>query len=246
MLAHCVRRGAADHRRRDGARASTSRLLFSFLGPPIPGHHRRPRPGAALRPAAAAASAVRSCSGATLPLPAARCPLRLSLTSPGCRKNTRLVIIDSMAAQLRSEFEAHESMARANTIFGFARQLKRMASEHGLAVLCINQVAGEDGWALRTWFVRMAHGAATPNQPPCSFGHQVSDHIRASSTVASIFGDTREVGHGLRALLAASASRLALMCCTLRLACQGHSRPGPLVVLKHQHAAACQADYAAA
>lgn len=45
-----------------------------------------------------------------------------------------------MAAQLRSEFEVHESAARANTIFGFARQLKRLAGEHDLAVLCINQV----------------------------------------------------------------------------------------------------------
>lgn len=46
-----------------------------------------------------------------------------------------------MAAQLRTEFAAHESADRANTIFGFARQLKRLADEHDLAVLCINQVS---------------------------------------------------------------------------------------------------------
>lgn len=73
-----------------------------------------------------------------------------------------------MAAQFRMEFLADETMDRSNIIFGFARQMKRLADEHDFAVLCINQVSD----------------------------HMASGNGVNSSVTSSIFGGCQKVGVG--------------------------------------------------
>lgn len=68
------------------------------------------------------------------------------------RSDVRLVVIDSMAAQFRTEFAVEETTDRSNTIFGFARQLKMLADEHSLVMLAINQVGWLGGRVQRCLF----------------------------------------------------------------------------------------------
>lgn len=65
-----------------------------------------------------------------------------------------LVILDSIAALLRGEFEG-EGLARANTIHRLGMRLNNIASDHGVAVLVVNQVSD---------YI---------DQPQCSFGRGV-------------------------------------------------------------------------
>jgi RecA/RadA recombinase len=80
------------------------------------------------------------------------------------RSDVRLVVIDSMAAQFRTEFAVEEAADRSNTIFGFARLLKFLADRHDLAVLCINQVFWE-----REWPVWITYQLPRPPPPPQGF-----------------------------------------------------------------------------
>jgi DNA-repair protein XRCC3 len=51
-----------------------------------------------------------------------------------------LLLVDSIAAIFRGEFELDEMNARADTLLHFARELKRLSDMFHLAVVCINQV----------------------------------------------------------------------------------------------------------
>ena len=60
------------------------------------------------------------------------------------RLPVRLIVVDSIAAPLRRDYEigmcAHASFRRASAIFQIAKILKRLAHDHDLAVVVVNQV----------------------------------------------------------------------------------------------------------
>ena len=57
------------------------------------------------------------------------------------RGNIRLVIIDSIAALFRSEFDFKEAAQRATRLHKFGRQLIRYGSEYNTGFICVNQVS---------------------------------------------------------------------------------------------------------
>ena len=68
---------------------------------------------------------------------------------PARRLPVRLVVIDSIAAPVRRDFEigssSYAAAHRASAIFQIARRLKRLAHDHRLAVVVVNQVgSGHD------------------------------------------------------------------------------------------------------
>ncbi|KAJ8045800.1 DNA repair protein XRCC3 [Holothuria leucospilota] len=52
----------------------------------------------------------------------------------------KLIVIDSVAALFRSEFEAHEAFQRAKSLQRFGAQLHQLANKHNIPVICVNQV----------------------------------------------------------------------------------------------------------
>jgi DNA-repair protein XRCC3 len=63
-----------------------------------------------------------------------RVPILLS------RGLVRLVVVDSVAALFRSEFQADEGIERARHMLAFAATLHRLSHNYSTPVLCINQV----------------------------------------------------------------------------------------------------------
>ena len=65
------------------------------------------------------------------------------------RLPVRLVVVDTIAAPLRHDFEVGSSSCaaarRASAIFQVARRLKRLAHDHRLAVVVVNQVGSSGG-----------------------------------------------------------------------------------------------------
>ncbi|XP_026867433.2 DNA repair protein XRCC3 [Electrophorus electricus] len=53
----------------------------------------------------------------------------------------RLVVVDSVAALFRSEFQADEAIERARHLLAFSRNLHCLSHTYGAPVLCINQVS---------------------------------------------------------------------------------------------------------
>lgn len=53
----------------------------------------------------------------------------------------KLVVIDSIASFLRTEFDLNESVKRAQTIFTLAKSLKKIASIYNIHIVCVNQVS---------------------------------------------------------------------------------------------------------
>lgn len=56
-------------------------------------------------------------------------------------KPVKLLVIDSIASFLRTEFDQHDHLIRSQTIFSIAQILKKLASEHNLYLICSNQVS---------------------------------------------------------------------------------------------------------
>ncbi|KAM4632796.1 DNA repair protein XRCC3 isoform 1-T2 [Polymixia lowei] len=56
------------------------------------------------------------------------------------RGRVRLLVVDSVAALFRCEFQAQESVERARHLMAFAATLQRLSQQYAAAVLCINQV----------------------------------------------------------------------------------------------------------
>ncbi len=69
--------------------------------------------------------------------------------SPSRRLPVRLIVLDSIAAPLRRDYEmgasAHAASRRASAIFRIAKVLKRLAHDHDLAVVVVNQVGSGVG-----------------------------------------------------------------------------------------------------
>lgn len=63
-----------------------------------------------------------------------RVPILLS------RGLVRLVVVDSVAALFRSEFQADEGIERARHMLAFAATLHHLSHNYSTPVLCINQV----------------------------------------------------------------------------------------------------------
>ncbi|KAI4903909.1 hypothetical protein NFI96_028825 [Prochilodus magdalenae] len=53
----------------------------------------------------------------------------------------RLVVVDSVAALFRTEFQADEAIERARHLLAFSSTLHRLSHKHGVPVFCINQVS---------------------------------------------------------------------------------------------------------
>lgn len=52
----------------------------------------------------------------------------------------RLVVVDSVAALFRSEFQADEAIKRSRHLLTFSSALHRLSHCYGAPVLCVNQV----------------------------------------------------------------------------------------------------------
>ena len=55
--------------------------------------------------------------------------------------NVRLVVIDSIAALFRVEYDASEGITRSHDLFRFGRLMKRLSDEYHAPFVCINQVS---------------------------------------------------------------------------------------------------------
>ena len=53
----------------------------------------------------------------------------------------RFIIIDSIAALFRCEFEVHETVRRARELSSFASQLHQLSYKYSCPVVCVNQVS---------------------------------------------------------------------------------------------------------
>ena len=53
----------------------------------------------------------------------------------------KLIIIDSIAALFRCEFETHETIRRAKELSSFAAQLHYLSFKYSCPVVCVNQVS---------------------------------------------------------------------------------------------------------
>ena len=56
------------------------------------------------------------------------------------KSNVRLVVLDSVAAIFRSEFDLHELADRAKTLAKLGNKLQRISHQYDLCVVCVNQV----------------------------------------------------------------------------------------------------------
>ena len=54
--------------------------------------------------------------------------------------SVKLVIIDSIAAHFRSDYEGHEVFKRAKHINSIGTQLHRYSQQYNIPIVCINQV----------------------------------------------------------------------------------------------------------
>ena len=59
------------------------------------------------------------------------------------REDVRLVVVDSIAALVRSDFDASEAMRRSEWLFGHATRLKRLAARHDAVIVVTNQVRAD-------------------------------------------------------------------------------------------------------
>lgn len=53
----------------------------------------------------------------------------------------KLVVVDSVAALFRSEFQADEAIKRSRHLLTFSSALHRLSHNYGAPVLCVNQVS---------------------------------------------------------------------------------------------------------
>ncbi|PVD25991.1 hypothetical protein C0Q70_13658 [Pomacea canaliculata] len=56
------------------------------------------------------------------------------------RKSVQLVVIDSVAALFRCHYESHNLVARAKHLASLATQLRKLAVQYNVAVVCVNQL----------------------------------------------------------------------------------------------------------
>lgn len=56
------------------------------------------------------------------------------------KSNIKLLILDSVAAIFRSEFDLHELADRAKTLAKLGNKLQRISHQYNLCVVCVNQV----------------------------------------------------------------------------------------------------------
>ena len=54
----------------------------------------------------------------------------------------KLIVVDSLAALFRSEFEPGEMFSRAKQLQRFGGKLHYLSSQHNVPVICVNQVSG--------------------------------------------------------------------------------------------------------
>ena len=62
----------------------------------------------------------------------------------------RLLVVDSVAALFRSEFQADQGLERSRHLTSFASALHKLSSAYQLPILCVNQVGGVRV-RLRSW-----------------------------------------------------------------------------------------------
>ncbi|KAK4455633.1 putative dna repair protein rad57 protein [Podospora aff. communis PSN243] len=107
------------------------------------------------------------------------------------RRNIGLIVLDSVAANFRAEFERQAGQARSSSmgargaeLVRLGMQLRELASKYNLAVVVANQVADRFNGA------GVGLGFKTPNAPPSSCFRQQSSPLatRSKAAVASHAG----------------------------------------------------------
>ena len=58
-----------------------------------------------------------------------------------------LLVVDSVAALFRSEFQADQGLERSRHLTAFATALHKLSASYQLPILCVNQVGGL-GWVM--------------------------------------------------------------------------------------------------
>lgn len=66
--------------------------------------------------------------------------LQFKLRSLLVKRNVKLVVIDSIAALFRAEFSEAEAVQRAQLLRSFGAELRRLSTDFGAAIVCVNQV----------------------------------------------------------------------------------------------------------
>ena len=66
--------------------------------------------------------------------------MQYKLPSLLSQHNTKLVVVDSIAAMFHVEFSETHAVQRAQLLRAFGTQLKRLSNDYGAAVVCVNQV----------------------------------------------------------------------------------------------------------
>lgn len=57
------------------------------------------------------------------------------------RGTVKLVIVDSIAALFRSDFQVHETFKRSKLLSSLSAQLRKLSDTFNIPVVCVNQVS---------------------------------------------------------------------------------------------------------
>ncbi|XP_012943408.1 DNA repair protein XRCC3 isoform X2 [Aplysia californica] len=85
------------------------------------------------------------------------------------QRSVRLVVIDSVTALFRCQYDVSQTVERAKHLNGFSSLLRRLAADHNIPIVCVNQVSSDMSQGNCSNAVTPALGLAWANQVTCRF-----------------------------------------------------------------------------